>query len=114
MWCQSRGAEIKLPPGVEAEIKLPPGVEAEIKLPPGSGAEIKLPPGDGAEITKCGSSSGSFLFTTDLKKFYRQKNMIVAQEVFVNGYKFDPVTKGNFQGIVATRITLPNQSSTIY
>ncbi len=28
------------------------------------GAEIKLPPG--AEITNCGS--GSFLFTTDLKK----------------------------------------------
>jgi hypothetical protein len=77
LWCQSRGAEIKLPPGVEAEIKLPPGVEAEIKLPPGSGAEIKLPPGDGAEITKCGSSSGSFLFTTDLKKLYRKKSWLL-------------------------------------
>jgi hypothetical protein len=32
------------------------------------GAEIKLPPGAGAEITHLGS--GSFLFTTDLKKFY--------------------------------------------
>ncbi len=32
-------------------------------------AEIKLPPGAaGAEITNC--DSGSFRFTTDLKKFY--------------------------------------------
>jgi hypothetical protein len=32
-------------------------------------------------ITNCGS--GSFLFSTDLKKFHRKKN-IVAVEVFVN------------------------------
>jgi hypothetical protein len=34
------------------------------------GAEIKLPPeaGTTAEITNCGS--GSFLFTSDLKKLY--------------------------------------------
>jgi hypothetical protein len=45
---------------------------AEIKMPLGAGAENKLPPGAGAEITNCGSSSGSFLFITDLKKFYRK------------------------------------------
>ncbi len=44
------------------------------------GAEITLPPGAGAEIMNCGS--GSFLFTTDLKKFYRKK-IKSAEEVFV-------------------------------
>jgi hypothetical protein len=40
------------------------------------GAEIKLPTGAGAEITNCNSGSGSssgsssFLFTSDLEKFY--------------------------------------------
>jgi hypothetical protein len=34
------------------------------------GAEIKLPPGAGAEIANCGSGSGSFLFIKDAKKFY--------------------------------------------
>jgi hypothetical protein len=40
------------------------------------GAEIKLPPEAEAEITNCGSgsSSGSFLFITDLKKFYRKSH----------------------------------------
>jgi translation initiation factor 2 gamma subunit (eIF-2gamma) len=33
---------------------------------PSRGAEIELPPGAGAEITNSGS--GSFLFTTDLKR----------------------------------------------
>ncbi len=37
------------------------------------GAEIKVPPE--AEITNCGSSS--FLFTTDLKKFYRKKSWML-------------------------------------
>jgi hypothetical protein len=63
------------------------------------GAEIKLPPGDGAEIRTCGS--GSFLFTTDLKKFYRKNQ--VAEEGFVNYYYFIPINevkKGNFQGIL--------------
>jgi hypothetical protein len=36
------------------------------------GAKIKLPLGAGAEITNCGSSS--FLFMTDLKKFYRKNH----------------------------------------
>jgi hypothetical protein len=35
------------------------------------GAENKLPSGTGAEITKSGS--GSFIFTTDLKRFYGNK-----------------------------------------
>jgi hypothetical protein len=35
----------------------------------------KLPPGAGAEITNCGS--GSFLFITDLKKFYRKKSWLL-------------------------------------
>ncbi len=43
------------------------------------GAEIKLPPTAGAESTHC--CSGPFLFTTDLKKFYRK--IMVAEEVFV-------------------------------
>ncbi len=37
------------------------------------GAEIKLPPEAGAEITNCGF--GAFLFTTDLKKFYRKNHV---------------------------------------
>ncbi len=41
------------------------------------GAEIKLPPGDGAGITYCGSGSSSgsgyFLFIKDLMKMYRKK-----------------------------------------
>ncbi len=43
------------------------------------GAEIKLPPGAGAEITNWGPGSGfgSFLFTTDLKKFYRKTKKIM-------------------------------------
>jgi hypothetical protein len=60
-----------------------------------------LPPGAGVEITNCGSSY--FLFTTDLNKFYRQKSkIIVAEEVFVNSYPFNPSTevkKCNFIGI---------------
>jgi hypothetical protein len=36
------------------------------------GAEIELPPGAGAEIINCGS--GSFLFVTDVKKFYTKKS----------------------------------------
>jgi hypothetical protein len=39
------------------------------------GAEIKLPPVAGAEITHLGS--GSFLFTTDMKKFYRTKSWLL-------------------------------------
>jgi hypothetical protein len=46
-----------------------------------------------AEITNCGS--GSFLFTTDLKKFYRKK-ILVAEEVFVNCYNFNPITQVKF------------------
>jgi hypothetical protein len=51
------------------------------------GAESKLPPGAGAKIKNCCSRSGScsFLFTTDFKKFYR-KNVLVAEEVFVDWY----------------------------
>jgi hypothetical protein len=51
----------------------------------------KLAPGSGAEITNCdsgsssGSCSGSFLFTTDLKNFYRKKIM-VTEKVFVKCY----------------------------
>ncbi len=65
------------------------------------GAEIKLRPGDGAEITNC--SSGSFLFTTQLKKF--DGKIMVAEEVFVNCYRynFNPITsvkKDNLQGIL--------------
>jgi hypothetical protein len=48
-----------------------------------------LPPGAGAEFTNCGS--GSFLFTTDLKKLYRK--IMVTEEVFVNCYNFNPITK---------------------
>jgi hypothetical protein len=45
---------------------------AEQELEP-EAKEPKLnPPRAGAEITNCGS--GSFLFTTDLKKFYRKKS----------------------------------------
>jgi hypothetical protein len=36
------------------------------------GAEIKLPPGAGAEITNFGSGSFLFTGTTDFKKFYRK------------------------------------------
>jgi hypothetical protein len=48
--------------------------------------------GAGAEIANCGSgaSSGSFLFTSDLKKCY--KKITIAEEVFVNCYNFNPVT----------------------
>jgi hypothetical protein len=35
-------------------------------------SEIKLPPGAEAEIMNCGS--GSFLFTTDLRKFHRKNH----------------------------------------
>jgi hypothetical protein len=51
------------------------------------GAEIKLPPGAGAEITNCGSGSGfssgsgSFLVIKDSKKFYRKKSWL--QEKFL-------------------------------
>jgi hypothetical protein len=58
------------------------------------GTKIKLPPGAGAEITNCGSvfssSSSPFLFTTDLKKFYRKKIM-VTEEVFENWFNFYPL-----------------------
>ncbi len=40
------------------------------------GAKIKLPHGAGAEITNCGS--GSLIFTTDLKKFYRKKSWLLS------------------------------------
>jgi hypothetical protein len=50
-------------------------------------AEIKLPPRAGAEMTNCGS--GFFQFIKDLKKFYRK--IIVANEVFVNYYNFNPI-----------------------
>ncbi len=52
-------------------------------------AEIRLLPGAEAEIMNCGS--GSFLFTTDLKTFYRKKIM-AAEEVSVNCYIFYPIT----------------------
>jgi hypothetical protein len=56
------------------------------------GAEIKLPPVAVAEIVNCVSSSGSgsFLFAIDLKKFYRK--IMVAEEVSVNCYNFNPIT----------------------
>jgi hypothetical protein len=41
--------------------------------------EMKLPPGAGAEISNCGS--GSFLLTTDLKKFFLKK-ILIAEEDF--------------------------------
>jgi hypothetical protein len=41
------------------------------------GAEITLPTGAGAEIKNCGS--GSYLFTTDSKKYYRINH---AEEIF--------------------------------
>ncbi len=46
-----------------------------------------MTPGAVAKITNCrsGSSSGSFLFTTDLRKILYKKIM-VAEEVFVNCY----------------------------
>ncbi len=53
------------------------------------GVEIRLHPGAGAEIINCGS--GSFLFITDLKKFYTKKIM-VSVEVFVNCNDFNPVS----------------------
>jgi hypothetical protein len=57
------------------------------------GAEIKLPPGAGAEITNCGSgfrsSSGSFLFIEDVNKCI--KKIMVAKEVFLNYYNFNPI-----------------------
>jgi hypothetical protein len=49
-------------------------------------AEIKLPPGAGAEITKYGSGSGSFLFTTDLKKELYREKIKINEEVFENWY----------------------------
>ncbi len=67
----SQGSEIKLPPVAGAESQ---------------GAEIKLPPVAEAEITNCGS--GSFLFTTDSKKFYRKKIM-VAEPFFVHCFNFN-------------------------
>jgi hypothetical protein len=49
-----------------------------------------LHPGAGAEIMNCGSSfgsgSGSFLFTTDLKK--KKTLWLKIEEVFVNFYNF--------------------------
>jgi hypothetical protein len=54
---------------------------------PRAETEIKLTAG--AEITNCGS--GSFLFTTELKKFYITKVM-VAEEVLGNCYNFNPIT----------------------
>jgi hypothetical protein len=71
-------------------------------------AEIKLPPGAPAQIKNCGSGSGSgscsgsFLFITDLKKFYR-KNHGRKRSFCVNCYNFNPnsqVKKGIFQGIL--------------
>jgi hypothetical protein len=50
------------------------------------GAEIKLPLG--AAIKICGS--GSFLFTADLKNFYRK--IMVAEEVFGKCHNFYPIT----------------------
>jgi hypothetical protein len=56
------------------------------------GAEINCPPGAGAEIMNCGSGFGSFPFSTDLKKLYFKKIM-VAEEVIVNYYNFNPISK---------------------
>jgi hypothetical protein len=44
------------------------------------GVETKLPPGTGAEITNCGSAS--FLFTTDLTKFYRKISWLLTKFYF--------------------------------
>jgi hypothetical protein len=67
---------------------------------PGSesrGADIELLSGAGAEITNCGSSSGSILFTTNLKKLYLKDNF---QDIFLKnlepGLKPEPELKFGF------------------
>ncbi len=58
------------------------------------GAKIKLPGGAGAKIMNCssGSSSCSFLFTTDLKKFYWKKSLLL-KENFVNWCNFNYISQ---------------------
>jgi hypothetical protein len=41
------------------------------------GVEIKLPPGAGSVITNCGSGFGPFLIFKDLKQFYRNKSWLL-------------------------------------
>jgi hypothetical protein len=62
------------------------GFAIKLNVEPEPGAEepkINYRPGGGAEFANCGSGcgsssgSGSFLFTTDLKKFYRKESWLL-------------------------------------
>ncbi len=67
------------------------------------GAEIKLPPVAGVKITHWGS--GSFLFTTDLKKVDRKNHVCWRSFWKLLLYNFNLITEvkvANFQGILAT------------
>jgi hypothetical protein len=65
-------------------------------------AEFKLPPGAGAEITNCGS--GSFLFTTDLKKLKNHgcRRSFFNYSILIFLVK---VKKGNFQGTYIIKLS---------
>jgi hypothetical protein len=58
------------------------GIESNVAEPEPR-TKIKLPHGAGPEIANFGSGSGSFLFTTEI---------MVAVEIFVNCYNFNPTT----------------------
>jgi hypothetical protein len=61
------------------------------------GPEIKLPPGAragaGAKITNCGSYS--FLFITDMKKLYRKKPWSLKFWQFIQVFNFNPISQVN-------------------